>query len=873
MGRISIADEKGGNESPSKISDSSNAIHQADTQELDRPTWPENLVEIIKSVMSMEVRKPTKPEFAFDMSMEAAERNYLLLKKYNGSLGTAIRAQGDSPMSMGSEFRTPDVLRAIYGRHPVWGRMAPLLEDGSTWQLDPIDEELRQSDLQEALEFGNHKGAKQNPSLLLELVSKDVKHGYAVTFPLSKAVSIPGISLAPMNIMHQNSIDESGRIVEKDRLTHDQSFMFGSETSVNSRANTEEMFPCMYGACLRRLINWACAARAQFPTTPICASKADFKSAYRRCHLNPSTALQSCTQVEIDEDGKLLVMFLRLTFGGKLCPSEWSAIAEPICDLSTALLHDDKWDPATLASPSQSLVPPPARNYDLTRPFGVGRELVVDIPINPRGTYDLYLDDIVGLTLDVPGSNNLERLAGAHLLAIATTARPSHDEEPIPREPMEARNKLVAEATPEEIKLILGWKMDFRSLIISLPDNKHIAWSKSIQELLVKDSAKAKELETLIGRLGHLGMVLPFVYHFLSRLREWHHKSKNKRYPTTMPTECRLDLGLMMTFLNKAHAGIDMNLLSFRRPTRVYRSDSCPFGLGGYSDEGFAWRFELPPGLRFRASNNLLEFMASIISPWIDILAKRLSKGDCALSMTDSTTSAGWLRKTNFKEDTVDPIEASTRIMIARHHAALFIESDIKEYSQWFEGKMNQVADALSREFELSDDDLTNTLRSLFPSQLPEHFIIVPLPTEISSWLTSSLRQLPVKEQLREEHTRANLDPGDVSKSTSTQSGSDTTTTSIHLQDHNNIRSCAPSPWLCGRRGFQDQLMTNWLKEQSEVPSRMYARPSGTVEGSIQPRTTTGNLASFYQDYSELSETKIQTKCNRKRSHPASSSQ
>jgi hypothetical protein len=238
------------------------------------------------------------------------------------------------------------------------------------------------------------------------------------------------------------------------------------------------------------------------------------------------------------------------------------------------------------------------------------------------------------------------------------TARPSHDEEPIPREPMEARNKLVAEATPEEIKLILGWMMDFRSLVISLPDNKHTAWSNSIQELLVAGKAKAKELETLIGCLGHLGMVLPFVYHFLSRLREWHHKSKNKRYPTIMPSECRLDLGLMKTFLDKANAGIDMNLLSFRRPTHVYRSDSCPFGLGGYSDTGFAWRFELQPGLRFRASNNLLEFMASIISPWIDILAGRLSKGDCALSMTDSTTSAGWIRKTNFKEDTVDPVEA-----------------------------------------------------------------------------------------------------------------------------------------------------------------------------------------------------------------------
>jgi hypothetical protein len=209
------------------------------------------------------------------------------------------------------------------------------------------------------------------------------------------------------------------------------------------------------------------------------------------------------------------------------------------------------------------------------------------------------------------------------------------------------------------------------------------------------------------------------------------------------------DLMLMLKFLNKAHIGIDMNLISYRRPTHVYRSDSCPFGLGGYSDEGYAWRFEITPGLQFRASNNLLKFMASIISPWIDIIAERLSKGDCALSMTDSTTLAGWIRKTNFKEDILDPIEATTRIEIARHHASLFIEKDIKEYSQWFEGKRNPVADALSREFERSVIELTNFLRSLFPSQLPQHFKIVLLPTEISSWLTSSLQlqKLPVNRE------------------------------------------------------------------------------------------------------------------------------
>jgi hypothetical protein len=81
-----------------------------------------------------------------------------------------------------------------------------------------------------------------------------------------------------------------------------------------------------------------------------------------------------------------------------------------------------------------------------------------------------------------------------------------------------------------------------------------------------------------------------------------------------------------------------MNLIAFCKPTHVYRSDSCPFALGGYSDKGFAWHFEIPEELCFRASNNLLEYIASIITPWVDMVAGRLNRGNCALLMTDSST-------------------------------------------------------------------------------------------------------------------------------------------------------------------------------------------------------------------------------------------
>jgi hypothetical protein len=85
--------------------------------------------------------------------------------------------------------------------------MVPILQQGSTWPLEDLSEEQRLSDVLEAIKFGNHKGAQSDPEAILKLVSKDVKHGYAVAFPLSKAHLIPGILIAPMNIMHQNTID------------------------------------------------------------------------------------------------------------------------------------------------------------------------------------------------------------------------------------------------------------------------------------------------------------------------------------------------------------------------------------------------------------------------------------------------------------------------------------------------------------------------------------------------------------------------------------------------------------------------------------------------------------------------------------------
>ena len=127
---------------------------------------------------------------------------------------------------------------------------------------------------------------------------------------------------------------------------------------------------------------------------------------------------------------------------------------------------------------------------------------------------------MISLTVDIPGTNNLARCVAASLLAIRTTARPKHSEEPTPQEEMEARTKLAAKAGLEDKKIILGWHLDFCRLIISLPSNKFIAWMNLINDILARGTTTAKELDTTIGRLGHLGTSVPFVNHFLSRLRD-----------------------------------------------------------------------------------------------------------------------------------------------------------------------------------------------------------------------------------------------------------------------------------------------------------------------------------------------------------------
>lgn len=429
--------------------------------------WPKHITRIITSIISLDIPPPDPPEFTFELTREAALRNFCILQRYNGDIGTAIAHQLHTPLGYGSEFRPVNTLEKLLHLHPHWCKFKQLLTTGSDWPLDPISDADRRADINAALKFGNHKEAIKNPTLLKSLVLDDVTHGFALPLPLEKIHRLQGILLAPMNIATQDTIDEHGDIIPKRRLTHDQSYILeGSGTSVNSRTDKTKLTPCIFGWVIRRLCHWIVCARRKHPGRRIFATKLDFKSAYRRCHLHHATAAQSCAQLPDDE---IALLMLRLTFGGTPCPHEWSVISETICDLATAILIDDDWDCSTLFSPQQHLIPSASFLPD-DIPFGEGKDLIVNIDINDRGTHEMYLDDLIGLGIDIEGTDNITRAERAPMLAIHTCARPVHHNEPIPRQDMVSLNKLRAEAALTEIKTILGWVWDLRRLIISLPE-------------------------------------------------------------------------------------------------------------------------------------------------------------------------------------------------------------------------------------------------------------------------------------------------------------------------------------------------------------------------------------------------------------------
>ena len=235
------------------------------------------------------------------------------------------------------------------------------------------------------------------------------------------------------------------------------------------------------------------------------------------------------------------------------------------------------------------------------------------------------------------------------------------------------------------------------------------------------------------------------------------------------------DLALWLAFLAQARAGISMNGLTIRNSTILSISDSCPYGLGGFTSGGRAWRLKVSKSSFIYGksiANNILEFLAMTINLWLALIeCEEQGKTDeLILALGDNTSAIGWIFKTS--KLTKDSQYYTAANFIARKTANLLTKSKNILVAQHIPGKENEASDWMTFEGDdqsdemkpvshpiaydrPSNDQFTERLLTVVPQLLPLHFKISHLPTELFSFAQESVHMLELS-MLQNQRDTAN---------------------------------------------------------------------------------------------------------------------
>ena len=694
---------------------------------------PSILMRTIARIISTPCRKLADSPFKFERTYEAAQHNSRIILDNGGDLETLLSSLSYSFTHYGSEFRAVDLLEELLSSNNKWSDLKLIVNKGVDYEMDEINEEDRKMDIDFHLDRGNHKSASTDKGLktINQAFDKEVSLGWQIPILPDSIKNIKGACVTPLGIATQWTINAKNERIVKERVTHDCTFPGPSGLSANIRVPDELLDPCIYGFALKRLSHEAHQMRYRHKTKRIISTKTDMDAAYRRVHTAIKCAVAVITVVP--SPVSLAHILLRLPFGARRAGGKFSIISDTITDLATEISSNDSWDPDVIHSDIYNVTEDlPTKLENSENSFGQAHPLFVDM--EPKDiAFETYINDIIGIGIDSPRIRKC--LLHAPALACHVLFRPVIKSDPIRRNNIVNSDKHQAEGLLEEVKVILGWRFNFRSFKVFLPSSKLKDWSIDIDAAIKNKRIKTMTFESIVGRLNHAGYVVPFGKYFLNRLRRRLARVRNRRYKTTIFEQKEID-DLILWKKLLFHAcinGIDLNHVNFTKPSITCYSDACEYGMGGYIVRGPAWRFKIPDELLGYFSINFLEFLAAVLTIELAIEWKNdKNYPHRILSFTDNSSTLSWLFRANF-----DPSSHEAHENVARSLAWLCTSNNTSLFSQHIPGIKNSISDALSRDFHLSNLDLTDIILSHLPKQVHSQFKIVSHPRDISSWMHS----------------------------------------------------------------------------------------------------------------------------------------
>ena len=592
---------------------------------------------------------------------------------------------------------------------------------------------------------------------------------------------------------------------------------------------------------MSRVLHLVHHIRRRHPRQRILCNKFDIDKAYRRLHTRAKTAAKCIAMWFLDdmwkgeqtEENSVGLVLTRLPFGASPAPDKFCTVSETVFDLGGDLLACDEWDPATLPSPYADVLPEPER-LDPSIPFGEAEEADVSLADDCIGGVDGYIDDGITVALDNPNTIGLvRRAAQAVAMAMFLVFRPlAQTLEAIARPDILSIRKMHAEGGLRELVTFLGWFIDTRRLTVALPDDKWKAYSTQIQECLEAKRISCENLKSLVGRLDHVCFVIPDARHFMSRLRSLQKTSSSANKFAKLDAATRQDLRLWLDFLSAARDGISLNRIVFRKPTLQSYSDASEFGIGGYSPStGVAWRYEFSEAQQLAFTLNCKEYIGLVVDSVIQ------SKHDpspnpfpCYLHWSDSMSTVGWMRKSNFNFGEM-PVHAE----IARFHARHMMKLNACHYSQHLPGCDNIVSDCLSRDFHLSDAQIISLLTSLDDSPSHAPLQIVTVPAELISWISTLERLSPETAGSLKAQSRSILATGISGWVSSPESNTSAVPSWKSSTRRNGFASAVR---LCMQNDVVTLGKEHPLSKSTQAlprrPSIMWQRPSSRTVGQAQ---------------------------------------
>ena len=339
--------------------------------------------------------------------------------------------------------------------------------------------------------YGNHKTIDEHMEKVRKTMAKEARNDFVLTLDPALIDFVPNAHVTPLGVVN---VDTKPRCVF-DSTMRPEKWCSGINDWHTNLTEPTLIFPTSFLLHLTWILN----LRISYPRQELFNGDDDASSAFRWVKYHPNLVALHSFLI----DGTLM-MATGQTFGDKGCPANWEAIAKARQALAQHLWNDNsivERAQAEYSLPSIALAPSPTPDESATF-VQINADALNPGVFLPDGTriapgYHHHVDD--NMYADV--KEHIVRTLASSVVAIYTVLGKPDGRFADPL----ARDKLTSMYS--HLRRILGWEINTRSLMVSLPQDKRDKLIAALEAFLAQATYQILEAAELHGLLSTAAQV------------------------------------------------------------------------------------------------------------------------------------------------------------------------------------------------------------------------------------------------------------------------------------------------------------------------------------------------------------------------------